>query len=405
MMSLPPTVSAQKRGSAPPRILHARLNNFEVQAERLIDPALATRPIAIISSGAQNGTILALSQEATAEGLSRGMHVSLARKVSRSTVLLSRNIALYQKVQSVVYRLLSRYSPLVEPASYGQFFVDMSGTGSLFPSPEKAGHLLHNDIARQINLAPQVGISRNKLVSSIATQIVPADPVLEVAPGEEADFLAPLRSTALPASRERLVGQALRDLNLVIIREVQNLVSYERLALAAFSGHVRQITAQAQGIDTSLVLPPRWKQQSGRRIFERYTLPVDTNDEQLLCNAIGHLADGVGYQLRTRQLVVRGLRLSVHYTDGYESCAVGSLLQHDASTVTATLLELYRRANRRRNRIRAITIDATGLKPYARQIELFDSALPRDQRLSAQLDTIRKKYGLGSIFMAAALQK
>ena len=405
MMGRPPTVSASGRDSSPPRILHARLKNFEVQAERLIDPALATRPIAIISSGAQDGTILTLSKEAAQEGLSRGMHVSLARKVSRRTILLSRNIALYQKVQSVVYRLLSRYSPLVEPASYGQFFVDMSGTGGLFPSPAKAGHLLHKDIAHQINLAPQVGISRNKLVSSIATQVVPAGPVLEVAPGEEADFLAPLRSTALPASRERLVGQALRDLNLVIIKEVQNLVSYERLAQAAFSVHVRQVTAQARGIDTSLVLPPRWKQQRHRHIFERYTLPADTNDENLLHNAIRHLADVVGYQLRTQHSIARDVRLFVHYTDGYENHAIGSILQHDASTVTQVLLELYQRANRRRNRIRAITVDAARLRPYARQIELFDSGLPRDQRLSAQLDAIRKKYGLGSIFMAASLDR
>ncbi len=103
--------------------------------------------------------------------------------------------------------------------------------------------------------------------------------------------------------------------------------------------------------------------------------------------------------------MARDIRLFVHYTDGYQSHVSGSMLQHDASTVTRVLLELYQRANRRRNRIRAITIDATRLRPYVRQIELFDSALPRDQRLSAQLDTIRKKYGLGSIFMAAALEK
>ncbi len=78
------------------RVFHTRLAHFAVQAERLVDPTLATRPIAVITSPAQNGTILALSSEARAEGLVKGMRVSLARKVSRAAMLLPFNASLYQ---------------------------------------------------------------------------------------------------------------------------------------------------------------------------------------------------------------------------------------------------------------------------------------------------------------------
>ena len=96
------------------RVFHTRLKQFAVQAERLVDPTLATRPFAVITSPAQNGTILALSSEARAEGLVKGMRVSLARKVSRAAVLLPFNAPLYQKVQGILFQRLVRFSPAVD---------------------------------------------------------------------------------------------------------------------------------------------------------------------------------------------------------------------------------------------------------------------------------------------------
>ncbi len=123
-----------------PRVFHTRLRNFAIQAERLVDPSLATRPMAIISSPRQNGTILTLSPEAVEEGLSPGLRVSLARKMSRRVILLPPNASLYGKVQSILYRMLSCYSPLVEPAGYGRFFLDMSGMeGASTPPRRPAG--------------------------------------------------------------------------------------------------------------------------------------------------------------------------------------------------------------------------------------------------------------------------
>ena len=108
-------------------VFHARLPNFEIHAERMVDPALATRPVAVITSPAQNGTILSLSQEAREEGLAIGMRISLARKISRQVALLPFHQSLYQKMQGILFQRLTRFSPAVEPAGFGRFFLDMSG--------------------------------------------------------------------------------------------------------------------------------------------------------------------------------------------------------------------------------------------------------------------------------------
>ena len=385
------------------RVFHTRLSHFAVQAERLVDPTLATRPFAVITSPAQNGTILALSSEARAEGLVKGMRVSLARKVSRTAVLLPFNTPLYQKVQGILFQRLVRFSPAVEPAGYGSFFLDMSGMTGIYRSLDRAGHLLARDLASQLDLTPRVGIGRNKLVTAIATRVTWDDPVLEVPHGDEPVFLAPLESTMLPVAREKSVRRTLVDLNLVIVQDVQGLVVREGLRQAVFGPFARRVSAQAQGIDTSVVKPAQLGAGSNS-IVERYVLPEDTNDEDRLQGAVQLLAETVGYQLRRSGRAARRVTLQVHYSDGYELRAVGRLVRNDAITVAQELVGLYRRANRRRGRVRALTVDAGNLQPFAEQLALFGSRREEKQeRLTQALDHIRQRYGSGQVLPLSAL--
>jgi DNA polymerase-4 len=389
----------------PTRVFHTRLNQFAVQAERLVDPTLSTRPIAVITSPAQNGTVLALSSEARAEGLVQGMRVSLARKVSRGTVLLPFNAPLYQKVQGILFRRLVRFSPAVEPAGYGSFFLDMSGMTGIYRSLDQAGHLLAKDVTAELDLTPRVGIGRNKLVTAIATRVAWEDPVLEVPQGGEPGFLAPLRSLMLPVAREKPVHRACLDLNLLIIQDIQCLIVREALGEVVFGSFARQVTAQAQGIDTSVVQPVQLGAGT-ERIIERYALPEDTNDEDRLHGAVQRLAETVGYQLRRSSRTARQVNLQVHYTDGYELRASGRLVRNDAVSVMQELVSLYRRANKRRARVRAITVDAGGLELFAEQMSLFGPRREeRQERLTSALDHIRQRHGSERILPLSALQR
>ena len=85
-------------------IFHVRLKDFELQAERLMDASLRSRPVAIISSQQQDGTIIAASQEAKSEGLHLGMKLSLVRKMSHSALLMPYNRSLYSRLNSYIYK-------------------------------------------------------------------------------------------------------------------------------------------------------------------------------------------------------------------------------------------------------------------------------------------------------------
>ena len=102
-----------------PTVFHLRLRDFELQAERRIDAALITRPVAIISSHHQNGTVISLSKEAEAEGLRKGMKVSLVRQMNHGARILPYNPTLYSRIHEYIHKIVQRFTPIVEPSGYG----------------------------------------------------------------------------------------------------------------------------------------------------------------------------------------------------------------------------------------------------------------------------------------------
>lgn len=374
-------------------VFHIRLSDFELQAERMLDASLRTRAVAIISSHHQNGTVVALSNEAREEGLWPGMKVSLVRKMmSHSVQLLPYNAVLYDKMNRYLYRIVSSFSPIVEPDVYGQFFMDMTGADRLYQDSLRAGNLITRDIQFKLNLESLVGISGNKLVSRISTAVVP-ERIHMVTKGEEPCFLAPLASPILPSVQEKAVRRMVDFLFLHRVRDVQGVVADSHIASVLFGLYSKRISMESRGEDTSVVKPPRLRDH----ITEQKVLAVDTNDEGILRGVVRSLAEQVAFQLRQRRQVARSVTVEIHYTDGFKNSRKGSVSRNDDETVRRTCVDLLSRAKTRRNRVRSILVDATHLKPLSDQLELFDSTPEDDLHLARAMDQIREKYGFNSI--------
>ena len=154
----------------PSDVFHVRLNALELQAERIMDPSLKTRPVAIISSPHPNGTIVSLSPEAEDEGLFPGMKVSVVRKMSHGVQLLPYNRSLYARINRYVYQTVSMFTPIVEPEGFDGFYLDMKGMQAICGHVQNTGLSILQRIQEQTSLAGIVGISVNKLVSRIALE-------------------------------------------------------------------------------------------------------------------------------------------------------------------------------------------------------------------------------------------
>jgi nucleotidyltransferase/DNA polymerase involved in DNA repair len=379
-------------------IFHVRFKNFLVQAERLTDTRLRTRPIAIISSNQQTGTIISLSDEARQEDLERGMKVSLVRKMNHSVLLLPFNQRLYTSMNQYIYDIISSHSPLVEPAYYGQYYLDMTGMNQIYRSNKEAGNLILRGIQNKIQLNSALGISANKLVSSISTLAVP-EPINEVDTGCESKFIAPLYSQILPVVKENFVKRIVEFVILKRVRDIQQILNHPETAAVLFGKFHRQVNLQAHGKDFSAVVPPLSKPH----IIKQKILNIDTNDLTVLEAMVQMLAEQIGFELRTRKQIPHSICVEIHYSDGIRNSGKGRGNFNDDKSLTALCLNLFSKANYRRNRIRSVLVDATNLQTVSQQLDLFDERQLTYDTLSKTIDKIRARFGESSIHSASAL--
>ena len=379
-------------------VFYLNLDSIELQAERVIDPTLKTRPIAIISSSDSNGTIISLSHEAEQEGLYKGMKISIARKKKSIVQFLPYNRPLYQRVNKYTYDTLSRFSPVIEPSGMSGFYMDMKGMNFLNKDIKDLGLSIVKKIESRISLISIMGIGSNKLISRIITNVIP-DNIHEVTPGMEDRFLAPLSFKVLPTARLKPVCKILYFLLIDRVAQLQKLSKRADDFRTLFGTHSAQLANETVGVDTSLVRPPILKD----RLLEQIILPKNTNNEYILLSAVQDLSEKIAFVLRKRVQVSKKIRLEIHYIDGFSSSKAGGVDHPDDVSVGKKCKELFIKANTRRISIRSILLDVSQLRPYAEQRNLFYIPESRDMEISRVIETIRRKYGIATIKKANVL--
>lgn len=380
-------------------VFHIRLHNMEIQAERIIDPRLKTQAIAIISSNHSNGSIISLSSEAKEEGLCRGMKVSLVRKMSHRTQLLPYNQLLYDRINQYVYKTVSSFTPVVEPYMLNEFFLDMAGMDSIYNNIKNVGFSIIKRIKDQISIDGTIGISNNKLVSQIVTAVIP-DVVHKINRGHESQFLAPLNPKFLPIVRIKSIQRILKFLLIKQISHIQVIAEQSEEFKILFGIYAKTLRREAKGHDTSKVKSYRYR----NHILEQRILPEDTNDKMTLYAIVKDLSERISFKLRKRNQIADSVQLEIHYSDGYNSCYNGKFAEIDDISVFMTCKILFENANRRRNRIRSILIDASKFRPYSDQKNLFFTKEDHSVKVSQAIDIIRAKYGFNSIQTVNVLQ-
>ena len=373
-----------------PTVFHLRLRDFELQAERRLDASLRTRPIAIISSHHQNGTVVSVSKEAEDEGLRRGMKVSLARRMSHGAQLLPYNQSLYARLNQYIYSTIQRFTSIVEPSGYGKFYLDMTGMERIYKSHEQTGSNISKLVQDHVGLNPVLGISQNKLVSRISTSVVP-DTIHRIMAGDETQFLSPLDAPVIPTVHEPTVWKLIKFLILNQVRQIQALVNSATDARRLFGRYALLLSREVHGQDLSVVRPSVMKDH----IVEQTVLTEDTNDTTILWSEVKRLSEQVAFKLRQRSQIAKKVRVEIHYTDGFKYEVHGQFFKNNDATILTETWRLFQKANTRRNRIRTILIDLSGFMQVAKQMELFEKDTEQD-RISSAMDILRKKYNMES---------
>jgi DNA polymerase-4 len=235
-------------------ILHLDLDAFYASVEQLDDPSLRGRPV-VVAGPSHRGVVCAASYEARRFGVRSAMPTARARRLCPAGVFLAPRFRRYAELSSRVFAIFRRYTPLVEPLSLDEAFLDVSASARLHGSGRDIALAIKQAVEREVGLTVSAGVAEVKLAAKIASDLGKPDGLVEVpeGPGATRAFLA-----ALPVSRLWGVGEvterALADLG---IHRIGQLADAPEALLARAVGrrHARALRELARGEDPREVIP------------------------------------------------------------------------------------------------------------------------------------------------------
>ena len=223
-------------------ILHADLDSFYASVEQRDDPALRGRPVIV-----GGGVVLAASYEAKAYGVRTAMGGAQARRLCPHAVVVPPRMSAYSRASDAVFEVFRDCTPIVEPLSVDEAFLDVGGLRRVSGTPLQIGARLRADVRTRVGLPITVGIARTKFLAKVASQEAKPDGLLLVPPDEELTFLHPL-----PVRRLWGVGvvtaDKLRNYGITTVAEVAEL-SESTLASLVGAAMGRQLYALSRNLD------------------------------------------------------------------------------------------------------------------------------------------------------------
>jgi DNA polymerase IV len=389
-------------------ILHVDMDAFFVSVELLARPELRGRPVVVGGAGSR-GVVAAASYEARAYGVFSAMPSSRARRLCPQAVFLPGDHARYREVSDRVMAIFASYTPLVEPLSLDEAFLDVTGARRARGDGAEIGRAIRAAVLDGEGLTCSVGVAPSKLVAKLASEAtnptatptgpVPGRGVHVVPPGGERDFLRPLPARALWGVGPVTLGK-LERLGVRTVGDIADLPEQALIGLlgTATGPHLGRL---ANGVDDRPVEPD----QEAKSIGHEETFPTDHHDRDALSDEVVRMADAVAWRLRRAERAARTVTLKVRFGDfrTITRSVTVSVPVDDGPALARAAGALLSEVDPAPG-VRLLGVTASGLVPAdARQLSFDDAARPSWHEASGAVDAIRERFGGRAIGPASAL--
>ncbi|MGD2083233.1 MAG: DNA polymerase IV, partial [Chromatiales bacterium] len=373
-------------------IIHVDMDAFFASVEVRERPELAGRPLIVGGTPEGRGVVAAASYEVRRFGVHSAMPTAVALRLCPDAVVVPARHALYAEVSGHIRAIFERYTPLIEPLSLDEAFLDVTHSRRLFGAAEDLGRRIKREIRGELGLTASVGVAPNKFLAKLASDLEKPDGLVVVHPGSVQDLLDPLPVTRLwgvgPAAERRLERLGIRTVS-ELRRQAQELL---RLQLGGLGDHLWHL---ARGLDERPVVPER----QAKSISHESTFARDISDPAVIRAWLADLSEQVGWRLRRQGLTGRTLTIKVRYADF--STLTRSTTLPEPTDVTAvirdTAMHLYgTRIPRGHPPLRLLGVGVSGFdNPGAQQPGLFEEG--RERHVDSVVDAIRDRFGVAAL--------
>lgn len=385
-------------------IIHVDMDAFFAAVEMRDNPEYRGKPVIVGGDPRHDrrGVVSTASYEARAFGVHSAMPLAKAYRLCPQGIFVRGRMDRYGEVSREIMAIFSRYTPLVEPLSVDEAFLDVSGCAGLFGPPESIAARIQSEIERELGLTASVGIAPNKFLAKLASDLEKPRGFTLITPATVETVLAPLPVERLWGVGAKTAAR-LRSMGIASIGQLAALP--EKTLAATFGQTGASLWRLARGVDCRVVEMSR----AAKSISRETTFYHDVTDRAKLATVVLELADDVAGKLRASGFLTATVTLKLRYGNFETVTRQGPLPAPACLTgpIYNKALELLAKLSLAGRGVRLVGVGAGNLiaGEECRQLNLFDDErLAREEKIARVIDEVTARYGGGAVKRAALLK-
>ncbi|MCU0375759.1 MAG: DNA polymerase IV [Chitinophagaceae bacterium] len=392
-----------KAGYLPPQadntgrtVAHLDLDSFFVSVEVLKNAALKGKPV-IVGGQSDRGVVASCSYEARRYGVRSAMTMKLAKRLCPHAIVVSGDMDSYSYYSRMVTDVIAEKVPAYEKSSIDEFYIDMTGMDRFFGCEQYISEL-RQTIMAQCGLPISYGLSRNKLISKVATGEAKPCGTLTVPSGYERPFLHPLNIEKMPMVGEK-TGALLRQMGVETIGTLSQIPMVYLQNLLGKNGI--ELWQRSQGLDDSPVMPYTEQKSMGTET----TFENDTIDMQFLHRTLARMVEETSFELRQQNRLTGCVTVKLRYSD-FNTVSKQMVIPYTSADhlLLPRVKDLFEKLYDKRLLVRLVGIRYSHLIPGNYQIHLWDDT-ENTINLYQAIDSIKNRFGADVLMRGAPAQK
>ena len=384
-------------------IFHIDLNAFYASAEISRNPNLEGKPL-VISGKSKRSIITTASYEARKFGIHSAMPLFQAYKKCKNLIVLPADFELYHRLSNEFFSIISSYSEILEVASIDECYVDVTKViQDKNYHPVELARRIQNDVYEQLNLKCSIGISPNKFLAKMASDMKKPMGITILTRSNLKELMWPLDIKNMFGIGKKTQPR-LREVGIMTIGDIAN---YNKLR-QIIGKNALLLYSRANGIDNRVV---DTKQNELKSVGNSITLPHDTLDEIILLDTLKQLARQVSMRAAKRNLISNSISITIKYTR-FESVnrqtTINSYI-NDYEYILSTAKMLFdAHYDGRPVRLLGISLNNTiNKKNYKEQLNIFNSTndIEKDKDIQTIIENINNKFEKTIVTKASDISK